>query len=112
MGKELIVRDPAKLQEWAGLIEECHNSGETVNVWCIRKGINPKTYYYWNKRVNQMAEYPAFSRSSFYEVPHVYDRSCGKDVVSTVTVGTARADIYRGADAETLTALLKAMQLC
>ena len=112
MGTELIVRNPAKLQEWAKRIEICKSSGKTVSDWCHQNGINEKTYYYWNRKVMYMAGTADSVSGRFYEIPEVYETAAVRDIVSTVSVGTMKAEIYKGADAETLNALLKAMRQC
>lgn len=42
-----------RLQEWANQINDCRKSGLTVNQWCVKTGINKKTYYNRMKRVRE-----------------------------------------------------------
>lgn len=114
MGNEIIIRDPAKLQEWAKRINSCKSSGETVLNWCHRNGINSKTYYYWNRKVMKMYEENNFSNASheLYEVPQIIDVQSDRSAVSRIIIKDITAEIYHGADQETLTAILKAMQQC
>jgi len=39
----------ARLSEWKERIVECRNSGQPVLAWCGQNGINPKTYYRWER---------------------------------------------------------------
>lgn len=44
-----------RLNQWIEIIRECRNSGQTINRWCTEHAINPKSYYYWLKRVREAA---------------------------------------------------------
>jgi hypothetical protein len=44
-----------RLNKWTEIISECRNSGQTVSVWCAEHDINPKSYYYWLKKVRSAA---------------------------------------------------------
>lgn len=44
-----------RLKQWMETIRECRSSGQTVKAWCAEHGVNPKSYYYWLKRVRMAA---------------------------------------------------------
>jgi hypothetical protein len=44
-----------RLNQWTGIIRECRSSGQTVSSWCADHDINPKSYYYWLKKVRKAA---------------------------------------------------------
>jgi hypothetical protein len=44
-----------RLNKWTEIIRECRSSGQTVSSWCADHNINPKSYYYWLKRVRTAA---------------------------------------------------------
>jgi hypothetical protein len=44
-----VVKHMARLSEWKERIIDCRNSGQPVQAWCERNGINPKTYYRWER---------------------------------------------------------------
>ena len=44
-----VVKHMARLSEWKERIVDCRNSGQTVQAWCEQNGINPKTYYRWER---------------------------------------------------------------
>lgn len=41
------------LQQWSILIQDCMNSGKTIRAWCDEKGLTPRKYYYWLRRVRE-----------------------------------------------------------
>lgn len=44
-----VVKHMARLSEWKERIFVCRNSGQPVLAWCGQNGINPKTYYRWER---------------------------------------------------------------
>jgi hypothetical protein len=57
-GLELNTREATnkyRLNQWTEIIHECHSSEQTVSAWCSEHDINPKSYYYWLKRVRTAA---------------------------------------------------------
>lgn len=44
-----VVKHMARLSEWKERIVDCRNSGQAVQAWCEQNGINPKTYYRWER---------------------------------------------------------------
>lgn len=57
-GLELNTREVTnqyRLNKWIEIVRECRSSGQTISSWCADHNINPKTYYYWLKRVRVAA---------------------------------------------------------
>ena len=96
-----------KLAEWAQRVQSCRESGLSVRQWCDENGLSANTYYYWQRRLFQMSE-AAGPRFAKIEAPV---HTAGH-IAASVRIGTAQAEIYNGADAETLKALFEAMQSC
>lgn len=44
-----------RLKQWMEIVRECRSSGQTVSAWCAAHDINPKSYYYWLRRVRMAA---------------------------------------------------------
>lgn len=49
------VANQYRFNKWTEIIRECRSSGQTISSWCADHDINPKTYYYWLKRVRTAA---------------------------------------------------------
>lgn len=54
MESTLVTRQ-LKIQRWSKIIHDCQNSGLTIAKWCEQNNITPSNYYYWLKRVRQVA---------------------------------------------------------
>lgn len=42
-------------QKWAGIMQECRNSGLSNRAWCQEHGISIKTFYYWQNKLRRTA---------------------------------------------------------
>ena len=38
--------------KWSWRVAECRQSGRSVRKWCDEHGINPKTYYHWQRKLS------------------------------------------------------------
>ena len=47
------VKQEIRLREWSEQIERQQSSGMSVEQWCVKNGIKPKTYYYRLRRVRE-----------------------------------------------------------
>ena len=109
---EMTIRGAGKmvnLQVWSQRVAECRGSGLPVSRWCREHGINVKTYYNWQKKVfeamvEEQQDGPRFARVSTQQPEN--------NVAATVRIGPASVDVYTGADAETVAAIVKALTVC
>ena len=60
----MAVRQTYRLQEWAGIVEECRMSGLSNRSYCRERGISEKTYYYWLRKLRQAAITAAGAQAS------------------------------------------------
>ncbi len=96
-----------KMEEWAQRVRDCRESGLSVRQWCSENGLSTKTYYYWQRKLFQLTVQP---EPQFAEIePHA--RASGA-IAAAVHAGSVRVDVYNGADAETLAALVRAIRSC
>ena len=49
------LKHQARLQEWAGAIQDCRSSGLSVRQWCRERGTTPTTYYRWERELLSVA---------------------------------------------------------
>ena len=91
---------------WATRIQQCRESGQGVKAWCAEQGLSYHTYYKWQQKL-----FRKYSETvdGFYEIS---SGSIGGKVAATVQVGMYRADIYAGADEQTVFHVLKALKSC
>lgn len=99
------------LLEWSERIASCRNSGMSVREWCKANGIPPSTYYNQQRKVFEAAKLAEESKSKpqFTEIC-VPQRS--RTPTATIRIGNAEADIYPGADEETIRTICQVLKSC
>lgn len=104
-----------RLNEWAGMVSLCRNSGMPVSAWCREYGISTKTYYYRLKRVceaipetGKPQALPSGEEPLFAEVTPA-GRRANRDAAVTIRLGSAEVEIHNGAERETIEAALQAL---
>ena len=96
---------------WVERIAECRGSGKSVRAWCRENGISEKTYYYWQRRLyQQMAS--TTGTVSFAEIPRVIQTDECSGVAAKISLTGATIEVYPGADAQMIQAILRALQSC
>ena len=121
MDNVIKVRSEVHMQEWAGLIAECQASTKTVTSWCEEHGINKKTYYYWLRKVRlramqSMPEYNSGvpvtqnSENPSFKPLKICTPATSGDTAVTLHLPNATLDVARGADRETIEAVLQALK--
>lgn len=100
-----------RLECWTARIMSCRNSGMTVRAWCVENGVSEKSYFYWQRQLYQkftLEKHPALP--TFAEITPVQDKKSG--IAATIRMSGIEADIYSGADLETVKAVLEGMRSC
>jgi len=60
------IKSVSNLQKWIPIVTECCNSGQSKKSWCEERGIDVKSYFYYQKKVYNLIKEPA---SEFVELP-------------------------------------------
>ena len=113
------LKHQAKLQEWAGAIQECRSSGLSVRDWCRGRGVTTTTYYRWERQLLSLAgglrskPQQLAGATTFAELPAPQGQChpVAKQA-ATVHINDAAIDIYPGMEAELLKMLLETIRSC
>lgn len=108
-----------RLNQWIEIIRECRSSGQTISAWCADHNINPKSYYYWLKRVRMAAceSLPALGSGDQQIVPvkiPAHLTAAGPAVQKspshiTLRVGSATLELHNGASTALIENTLRAL---
>ena len=111
MNNSITVRNPDKLEYWINTIKECENSKGNLSVikWCLARDIDPRTYYYWHKKIVKLYGQQE-EQNDFYEVSNF--SSSTNAPAATIHSGSLSMDIYNGADAATITNICRMLGIC
>ncbi len=99
------------LLEWSERIASCRNSGMSVRDWCKVNGIPPSTYYNQQRKVFEASRSSAESdqKPQFTEIRMPKNSPAP---AATIRIGEAEADIYPGADEETIRTICLVLKSC
>ena len=100
-----------RVELWAERIAECRSSGKSVRAWCRENEISEKTYYYWQRRLYQQMV-SATERVDFAEIPREAQTSRSSGVAAKVCLSGATIEVYPGADAQMIHAILETLKSC
>ena len=95
------------LSYWAGKVEECRKSGQTVSGWCEENGIKYSTYYRWQKAVFERVLQPCEGKQ-FAEITPAYAER--NTIAAGITINGIRVEIYSGADKGTIKEVIRAIR--
>jgi len=109
-----------RLNQWTEIIRECRSSGQTISAWCTDHDINPKSYYYWLKRVRTAAceSLPDLGAGNQQIVPvkiSAHLTAAGPAVQETAShiimrVGSVTLELHNGASTALIESTLRALQ--
>lgn len=94
-----------KLAVWAERISACRNSGQGVKSWCRENHICEATFYKWQRKVFELVQTQQVHFTEITPQPQP-----GGNIAVTVRVAGAEAEIYSGADAQTVELVLRVLQ--
>jgi hypothetical protein len=90
------VKKAYRLNQWTEIIRQHRSSGQTVAVFCKEQYLNPKSYYYWLRRVREAAceALPAISSEKSIMIPLTIGESATYPSESVVN---SKVTLYYGA---------------
>lgn len=97
------------LLEWSERIASCRNSGMSVKDWCKANGIPLSTYYNQQRKVFEAAKSTASEQKPKFTEIRLPQRGTP---AATIRIGNAEADIYPGADEETIRIICLVLKSC
>ena len=100
-----------RVQLWAERIAECRSSGKSVRAWCRENDISEKTYYYWQRRLYQQM-ISATEQVDFAEIPPEIQTGQSTGAIAKVCLSGAAIEVYPGADAQMVHAILETLKSC
>lgn len=107
-----------KLSQWIPIIKECHASGISVRLWCQENNVSEKQFYYWQRKIKQIASesLPVIDRGSkIVQVPvrtvePATKQNSSKFVPAMVIhIGKAVIELADHVQPELLTSVLKVL---
>jgi putative transposase len=107
-----------RLKHWAEVLRRRRASGQTNRSFCRTEGINEKTFYYWQRRLRELAgaelavrdEQPSTTRlpsGPIFAALPLPQSSASTDGVVRIEIGGAVVEIGTGADMDVAMGVLR-----
>lgn len=118
MDKVSKIKNQFRAQQWAQIIRECRESGQTVTSWCASHGVGKKAYYYWLRKLRLVAleqsenlPCPADNHTSATTFKRLEVLSPVPDTKAAVIIRIkdATVEVNEGASQQTVQAVLLAL---
>ena len=111
MDKITDTKTQIRLKQWAQIIQTCQASGMTVIGWCNQNNINPKSYYYWLRKIRSMAceSVSLVTERSEPQIVPVSFRQANTAAAITVHLPSISVDIPDRTSTETIEAVLSVL---
>lgn len=101
----LAVRNDLRLQNWTEVIRAKQESGLSNRAFCAQNGIAEKAYYYWLRKVRQVALDCASP-----ELVRLEDDSPCSDCMIRIRYGSAELNLPENVDLAAVAALLDSLR--
>lgn len=116
------VKRQYRLNQWIEIVRQCRSSGQTVSTWCSENNINPKTYYYWLRRVriaacemvpvngsNETTIMPVTLPGSLFKANSNDRAIAGSSATIHLRIGSVTVELHNGASPELIAHTIKAL---
>ena len=102
----------AKEKQWRKRIDECTNSGLSVQAWCKVNAVSPDQYHYWKRKFNKLDNGIQKSETQWASIliEELKKPSVSVSVPApaiTLQAGPFKVDVIKGFDKQTLTDLIQ-----
>ncbi|MCX8131617.1 MAG: IS66 family insertion sequence element accessory protein TnpB [Clostridia bacterium] len=112
MDKITDAKAEFRLRQWTQIIQTCQTSGMTVAGWCRQNNINPKTYYYWLRRIRSKAceSREIITHANNQPIVPVAFKQTMVSAAITIHLTSVSVDIHNGASRDTIEAVMAALK--
>ena len=103
MEKIIQERNEYRKQQWAQIIRECQDSGQSNREYCRQQGISEKSYYYWLRKLRKAA---------VESLPQIVEMGAPVAIEDRVYIRFRGAELAlpAGTDVEAIAAVLRSLQ--
>lgn len=108
MDTQIAVQE-YRTHQWTVMIQACRNSGLTVKAWCEEKGINPKSYYYWLRKLRTAALEEQDRSPQFVQISSTESVTCqNKGMI--LRISGCEMELQEGTSGELIERALRAIR--
>ncbi len=97
-----------QMEVWSERVSACRTSGLSVAQWCNEAGVNPSSYYRWQRKLFQKLQ--ETNEICFAEIPTKHLPS--NNTVATLHIGDTCVELRNDASSELIHSLVEALKSC
>lgn len=104
------IKSVSNLQKWIPIVTECCNSGQSKKSWCEERGIDVKSYFYYQKKVYNLIKEPA---SEFVELPVISEPDVSvhsATPTARIIINGVTLELCNGIDSETVVSIVRGLK--
>lgn len=104
------IKSSVNLQKWIPIVTECCNSGQSKKAWCEERGIDVKSYFYYQKKVYNLIKKPAAEFVELVPVEEPNHVETTNTVVARIAVNGITLELCNGVDSETVISIVRGLK--
>lgn len=117
MDQVTLAKSEFRAKQWASIIKECQNSGQTIVSWCEEHQVSIKSYYYWLRKLRlrelestELTVPQASKKPVTFKKLAVTASLPNVQAAVIIRLPNATLEINEGASQQTIQAVLLALQ--
>lgn len=100
----------ANLAKWIPIVTECCNSGQSKKAWCRERGIDIKSYFYYQKKVYNLLKKPSaeFAELVPAKEPNPVEKTSA--IAARIVIDGIIVELCNGIDSNTVTTIIRGLK--
>ena len=104
------IKSEANLAKWIPIVTECCNSGQSKKAWCEERGIDVKSYFYYQKRVYNLIKKPAAEFVELVPVEEPKPVETPNSVAARIIIDGIVVELCNGIDSQTVSTIVRGLK--
>ena len=104
------IKSEANLAKWIPIVTECCNSGQSKKSWCEERGIDVKSYFYYQKKVYNLVKKPAAEFVELVPVEGPKPAETTNTVAARIIIDGIVVELCNGIDSHTISTIVRGLK--
>ena len=104
------IKSEANLAKWIPIVTECCNSGQSKKAWCEERGIDVKSYFYYQKKVYNLIKKPSAEFAELVPVEEAKPVEMTNASVARIVIDGIIVELCNGIDSNTVSTIIRGLK--
>ena len=104
------IKSEANLAKWIPIVTECYNSGQRKKSWCEERGIDVKSYFYYQKKVYNLVKKPSAEFVELVPVEEPKAVEMPNSVAARIIIDEIVVELCNGIDSQTVSTIVRGLK--